>query len=482
LTVRLLACLLALSFAGTATAQSDAEAQFRVARRLAAEGSPQAAAALDRVYQLDPDGPFADDALLERAGLVGLPAWPEDLGRLTAIAAGEARPYLSRIVRDLRSADRAPEAAYRLALLSLEPLPGHDAQQARLELLSLAAGTGPDAHASRYSLAWLAEQRGDLDQAEAAYQRLRVDVPGSEAAVRATFAVGRVRLRQGRPDAAAARLQQALLAGSLDAGLSVRARALRDVAVDALLARVRTTESFRVAAGSRPSAIAVAAGGGALVASRKTGTVIEFDASGAEIDRWTVEQPLSVARNPNGLRVAITAAAVLRLDPGGGATVLGAPGDLGAFSAGVIDGLGRVWVLDRKGDRIGLFEVGVGQPRTVWSGDGTRLSSLVWDGNRLLALDTRERSVVAITTAGASSAIVTGTLERPSALAADPAGRIAVLDSKGSIVRFYDASGASLGQFAPVSSGIQRPTGLALGCDGSLHLVEEASGLWWGSR
>ena len=71
----LLSLPLALVLAAPTLAQADAEAEFRVARRLVAEGSPQAADALDRVFRLDPDGPLADDALLERALLVGMAGW-----------------------------------------------------------------------------------------------------------------------------------------------------------------------------------------------------------------------------------------------------------------------------------------------------------------------------------------------------------------------------------------------------------------------
>ena len=84
--------LVALAGANSVSGQTtDAEAQYRVARRLAAEGAAGAAAALDRVVALDPQGPLADDALLDRAALLGLPRWPEQRGHLGADGVSAAR-------------------------------------------------------------------------------------------------------------------------------------------------------------------------------------------------------------------------------------------------------------------------------------------------------------------------------------------------------------------------------------------------------
>jgi len=73
-----------------------AERQYRIARRLAAEGSPEAADALQKVLQLDPKGDLADDALVDQALLAGLPRWPEDLGNLDEESARRALKLLGR--------------------------------------------------------------------------------------------------------------------------------------------------------------------------------------------------------------------------------------------------------------------------------------------------------------------------------------------------------------------------------------------------
>lgn len=477
--------LVALAGAGSVPAQTaDAEAQYRVARRLAAEGSSAAAAALDRVVALDPQGPLADDALLDRAALIGLPRWPEQRGRMDAVRVSEARALLTRILKELPGGDRAEEAAYRQGLLLLEPVFSYDFAEARLLWLALAAG-GRDpkwSSSARYALAWTAEQRGEFGRAADAYQRLRVDAPGRVAAARATAAIGRLRLRSADPAGAAARFQQALDSGALDDALAVQTRAFRDVAVDSFLSRIVTAEALRMTVASRPSAIAAAGAAGALIAQRKGGLVVELDATGAVVDRWSVEQPLAAVFTPNGLRYAITAAAVLRLRPGGTTASIATAGEFGSFSSGVGDDLGRVWVLDRRGERLGVIEPGSMTPKMLWSGDGARLATPAWDGNRVLAVDTRNKTVIAVYPDGSSQTVVTLGLDRPSALAVDPAGRIGVLEARGTLVSFFAAEGGVLGRFSAQGAGMQRATDLAFGLDGTMQLIEEGTGLWWRAK
>jgi hypothetical protein len=288
-----------------------------------------------------------------------------------------------------------------------------------------------------------------------------------------------VLLRRGQAAEAAAMLQVALDAGTLDPASRANAAALRDVAVDTFLGRVTTAEVMRIDTGARPSAVAVTPGRGALIAQRKDGIVVEYDATGGAIDRWSVKQPLAVTVTSNGSRFAVTAEAVLRLESGGGVVSAGTPGDLGSFSGGVAGGDGRVWVLGRKGERLGSIAPGAAEPVALWRGDGVRLTGLTWDGNRLLAVDARARTVVAIHPDGSTQTVVDAGLERPTAIAVDPAGRIAVLDDRGALVRIFDSRGRTLGAFDTQLAGMQRATALSLGLDGALQLIEEASGLWW---
>ncbi len=476
--------LAAIAAASPVQAQtSDAEAQYRVARRLAAEGASGAAAAFDRVVELDPMGPLADDALLDRAALIGLPRWPEQRGGIPAVDVARARGLLDRVL-DLPAADRAAEAAYRQGLLLLEPGAHYNAEEARLLLLGLAAGDSRTEWSSsaRYVLAWSAEKRGDLEAAEAAYQRLRIDAPGTAVAARASAAIGRLNLCRGDFATAAARFSEAIESDALDDAGAERARASERVAVAAFLRRVDTAEALRLATSTRPSSLAARGTAGALIAQRKSGVVVELDPTGAVIDRWTIAQALSTATTRDGLRYAITAQQVFRLGSGGQATAVAEPGEFGSFSGGTADDLGRLWVLDRRGERVGLIGPGSTTPQTLWRGEGVRLASPVWDGNRVLALDTRRRTVVAIYPDGSSQTVVPVELDRPTSLGVDPAGRLGVLESRGTLVRFFGADGSALGKFSTAGAGMQRASALSFGLDGTMQLIEETSGLWWRAK
>ena len=112
-----------------------AERQYRIARRLVAEGSSEARTALEKVIELDPVGSLADDATVEKALLLGVPRWPEELGRIEIREAQEALALVSWVAQELSGSDRALEARHLRALLLLEPLPFHDASEARLDLI-----------------------------------------------------------------------------------------------------------------------------------------------------------------------------------------------------------------------------------------------------------------------------------------------------------------------------------------------------------
>ncbi len=173
---------------------------------------------------------------------------------------------------------------------------------------------------------------------------------------------------------------------------------------------------------------------------------------------------------------------MVRLEPGGGTESHATSGEFGALSSGVADDLGRVWVLDRRGEKLGVIEPGSMEPDLVWRSGGGRLATLAWDGNRLVAVDTRNKSVLAIYPDSSSQPVVTLGLDRPTALAVDPAGRIGVLHARGTLVSFYDADGSALGRFTVEGAGMQRAADLAFGLDGALQLIEENSGLWWRAR
>jgi hypothetical protein len=73
-----------------------------------------------------------------------------------------------------------------------------------------------------------------------------------------------------------------------------------------------------------------------------------------------------------------------------------------------------------------------------------------------------------------------GTLEfqRPGLVAADPAGKIAVLELKAGTVSILESDGSPLALLDWKEAGLRQPLGLAFGNDGSLHIVDRSGGRW----
>jgi hypothetical protein len=471
----------AVLLVGTAAPRADdpraAERQYRIARRLAAEGSSEARSALEKVIELDPDGRLADDALVDQARLESLPRWPEATGKLDAASAARALRLLDEAARRFPDGDRIHETLYHRGLLRLEPLATHDPSSARVDLATVATSSSPWASSARYALAWLHELQGSDDRAFDAYQRLLIDGPDDPAGIRARVGAGRLLLRRGSFGLAACRFQEAIDANVPD---EVRAGAMRELAVRSLLReagavdparldRVRT--GIRTLAGFAPTST-----GGVLLGDRKRGLAVELDADGMRVGEWAVEDLHTVAVGPRGQRFAAGGTTLYRLETGGPATPVASLGDYAPLAQLAVDAAGGFWLLDRRGRRIGRIEPGGDGPEAHWESERSRLSSLVWDGRRLVAVDGKTRTVIAIERRAPSRTLTDRELVRPVLLAADPAGRIAMLDGRTWAVRFLRADG-SLEADSVSSSEVPRPTAVGLGPEGELHLFD-AAGDW----
>jgi streptogramin lyase len=473
--------VVALPQAGTpaTSAEKDAraaEAQYRIARRLAAEGSAEARAALSKVIELDPDGVLADDALVEQARLTSLPPWPEETGSLDLDAATQALGLLDQAVERFPHGDRLEESLYLRGLLRLEPLASYDTSAARVDLTAVATSSSPWSARARYALAWMQERQAHDDRAFDAYQRLLIDDPSDAAGARARVGVARVLLRRGSFGLAARRLQEAV---DLGVGDDTRAGTLRELAVRSLLrdagaadpsrpTRIRT--GVRALAGFAPTA-----NGGVLLGDRKQGLVVELDAKGARVGQWIVEGVQDVTVDPRGRRFAADRQTVVRLDDGGQVTPVASLGDYAPLGRLVADAAGGLWLMDRSGRGLGRLGPGQSEPQAFGDGQGPRLAAMIWDGRKLLAIDAKRREVVALGEGGVTPLVaLDGT--RPVALAADPAGRVAILDGKTGVVRFLHPNGRpEAAAFA--SPEIPRPLAVGLGPEGELQLFD-ANGDW----
>ena len=460
-----------------------AERQYKVARRLAAEGAEDAAAALRKVVELDPSGPLADDALLEEALLVGPARWPEQLGLIDAGSAGRALVLIQRVLEEFAGADRASEARYYQALLHLEPIQLHDATAAKFDVISVA--TEPLRSewtlSARYVGAFIAEQAGMIPRARSAFQRVLVEAPYSDVATRARVGLARLLVREGEFGPAAALLKEAIDAG---ADPALHAEALKELAVRSMLREAGETPGGELRTVSAqtgvksPEAVAATPDGGLLIADRKGGAVVLLDAAGKSVMRWNLEEPQAVAANRFGRLYAAAGDRVYRLERDGRSTPLAALDDYAPLSALVADSLGRLWLLDRKGERLGRLMPGQQTPTPAWQSRGAKLTAICWDGRRLVAIDDRDKGLLTILEDGSQQSLVSQGFQKPSAIASDPAGTLAVLDSKAGAVVLVRPDGERFEAINLRAAAVKNVAGIAQGIDGTLNLLDASTGAW----
>lgn len=443
-----------------------------------AEDSAEAIAALRKVIELDPAGPLADDALVEQALLERPARWPEDLGGIAEAPARRALDLFGRVVGEFATSDRASEARYHRALLLLEPLPTHDASSARVDLVAVAASGASSTWAghARYAAAWLAEQSGALARAADAYGRLLVDAPGSEAAARAGLGAARLALRAGDPGRAAALAQSAVDDRSvpqLGPG-PLRALALRALAHPSTIGRwtaERTPTGTRSLAGFAPTEDGVLIGDARSTAVQRVGPA-------GTTTRWSLSELQAVTVDSLGRMYAAAGDRIYRLAVDGTASPIANQGEFAPLTALAADPAGRLWVLDRKRERIGRIDPGRSAPVLAWTRPGGRLVGIAWDGAGIVAVDARERLLLRAVIGGALESAALGEVQKPAAFATDAAGTVAVLDERDDSLHLLRADGTERARLDARSLGLARAQALAVQPDGSISVFDASDGAW----
>jgi streptogramin lyase len=468
--------------AGGASDPATVEQQYRLAQRLGADRSPDAAAAFEKVVTLAPDGPFADDALVELACLSGLPDWPEDVADLDGARAAAASIPLEKVVSAHAGGDRVLEAKYRLALIRLAPIAGRDEPRARRELIALAATPSREhwVPAARYALGVLDEQAGATQRAAGAFARVVVEFPGSDAVPRAAAGFGRTQLVEGLFGGAAGWFQQAIEGGvpgvvraephrelALRELLRERVPARRWAAVEAPLGIVTTSRGA--------SLLATAPDGGLVVFDRKNDVIQAFNANGKGSTPLPVSDVTALATDPYGRVYVATKDKLLRWDPSGLAVVL-TLGSFGAPAAIAVDASGTVWIADRKGDRVARWVPGTPAAVLARESKGAGVAALVVAGGRVIAAEAKSGLVVVLSGRGSPAALGAATFRRPTALAVDVAGRVSVLDEKAETLTRLTPSGEVSDMLALQAAGVSKPLAIAAAPDGALRILDGSTG------
>jgi hypothetical protein len=476
-----------LASASVAVAQevadpAAADRQYRLAQRLGADASPDAAAAFEKVVALAPHGPLADDALVDLARLAGSPEWPEDLAALDAARAATARIALEKVVDAHVDGDRVLEARYRLALIRMAPLPSRDAARARQDLIALASNPSRERWviAARYALGFLDEHAGAEERAAGAFARIVIERPESDVAPRARAAFARTLLAAERFGDAAAWLQEAIESGVPPA---VRAEAQRELALRELLGERDATRRWAALATPLPtspttrgaSLFASAADGGLVVFDRKSGGLQTFDAKGLGAPPVALADVTALAADPFGRVFVATKEELFRWDTTGLAVVL-TLGSLGAPAAIAVDASGSVFIADRKGDRVARWVVGTPGPVVVHESTGAKITAIAVAGGRIIAAEEKTGRIVVVFGPGAGAALGTTTFRRPVALAVDDAGRISVLDDKTGTVTRLAPSGEVRDTLSLDAGGVSRPLALAAAPDGAVRILDGSTG------
>lgn len=458
-----------------------AENQYRIARRLAAQGSPQAAAALRKVVELDPQGLLADDALLDLASIQGVPEWPEELGRAGLEQARHGLELLNELIDKHPEGNRVTEARLRRALALLEPLASRDPARARVELLAIATSSGePWVSRARYALAWLDEREGRPGRARPAYQRLYLDHTGAPVAPRAAAGIGRLLAREGEFGESAAWFEEAERRG---APAETETSEWRELAVRGVLRGLdpqsawSPAEAEKVFLGVRaPQGVVRLPGGDWLVADRRGGVVVRFDPAGKATTKWTLDDLQDVAVDPYGRGFAAAGDRIYRLPEDGDPVVVAPQGDLAPVGALACDAAGDVWIVDRRGSRVARWDPAAQHLGVVLEDRDSKLVDLAWDGSRIVAADQRSGTVVAILSDGTTESYGGAALVKPVSVAADGAGQTAVLDVKAAEVVLFGPDGTVRQRLPAAAVGVERPEAISLGTDGSLDLYDAANG------
>jgi streptogramin lyase len=480
-----LAAVLVLPATAAAQGVADpaaAERQYRVAQRLGADGSQDAPAAFERVLAMAPNGPLADDALVDLARFFGAPDWPEELGGLDPASAARVRGPLEKVVAEHAGGDRAQEARYRLALVRLAPIPGRDAAAARRDLISLSAVPSTERWvvAARYVLGWLDERSGVPDRASGAFARILVESPESTVSPRASAGFGRTMLAAGRFGEAAGWFQEAIDGGA-DPGtpvIAMRDLAVREVLRERLPARRWAAVASplpRIATPRGASALATGADGRLVVFDRKRGVLQSFDPDGNGAPPVPVTDVTAMATDEYGRVFVATKDSLLRWSAEH-LTVVSSLGDWGSPSAIAVDAAGVVWIADRKGDRIARWDAGVAAPVLVRDVKGSGFCALAVTGGRVVVADTKSGRIIALGGSGSELPFGTATFRRPVALAVDAAGRVSVLDEKAGTVTRLTPSGEVIDTLALAACGVSHPLALSAAPDGAVRILDGSTG------
>lgn len=474
LAVGLILCSLPSTVLGAADPAS-AERLFRVARRLASSDVPEARAAYEKVVALDPEGVWADDALVEIVLLEGIPQDPAEFGRIDGKLRDRWLTWLDQVQGPLAKGDRAREARRLRASLRLAPLPGRDIRGARFDLLELVEENSDDAEAAyaRVWLGWLAMMDGRLQNAEDAWSRVLVDAQDVGASRLAVRGLQQLTAFQGRPLAALEWFSRGkALAGGGEDAAQLAWRMWNRLHGKPLVWRASSSGPIRE--GLRGNVKIAFDTKGVLWTGIARDRIVERTDGKADVQSWVISGLVGLCVDPLGRGYVATDREIVRLVDGGRRT-LAALEEYASPRAIAADIHGDLWVLDRRGTRLGRVTE-AGTIETVWEDRKARLGGLAVTIEGPLAIDSKTGSLLRFDRDGSLRG-TTVTSARPTILVVDPAGSTYTLDTRLRRVEVRSRDGNVREAIDLSSLGAVKPEGLAVAADGSLIVYDADAGI-----
>ncbi len=423
--------------------------------------SEEALKEFEQIYTSYGMTPQAPDALFQ-AGSYYYPVMDlNDLGIATREQIQRAVSLFEWIRKQYDTSPRAPEALYKLGLLALEPDNPKNSPNEAFAAFSSVANVYPGSPLvgdALFGAAMSQMRSGAFEDALVAFSHLLERVPGYEGAARARLAFGYCQYRAGDYPRAMEEYQKirGLFPDEPEAQVALERltllHRLRLLPATGRTVAYRPDPSYAVKLDSlglrSVTDLAIDPEGSLLIADSKQGLTQTLDPRGHPAGRFAFPDVGAVAMDRRGNAVLL-----------GGCTILmnrqqqslSRPDSFGPRlvkdTAGVaVDGDGKVYVLDSKGNEVLLYGRALDFRAPVHRSPGGKLTDVkAGFDNQLYLLDSRDKSVTVLSEGRPTTRIrledPPASIGDPSSLAVDELGDLYISDPSAGRVVILDPSG-----------------------------------------
>lgn len=196
------------------------------------------------------------------------------------------------------------------------------------------------------------------------------------------------------------------------------------------------------------------------------------------VDRWSLEDTTALAFDPWGRLLAAAGEGIFVVEPGS-TRPLGVLGRFASASALSPTATGKIYVLDRKGDRIGVLEPGAKAPAPLREERGTRFAALTEVRGRLVGAAQREGRLLEIAASGLETPLASLPVDGIDSVCVDAASRFVVLEARRGRIVLSTDDGTVVDRLDLKAKGLEKPTRVVCGSDGTLDVYDASTGQVW---